>query len=105
MVVKRSLCKQCDVAVLGGFVSTARINPPTITNYQNNRFLCHDSTFDSIRIAARILVYALQIVMQSIFSAASRRDTLGRHSKVVVATGKAKNRLDKTAAQRVAYGY
>jgi hypothetical protein len=28
MVVKRSLGKQCGVAVLGGFASTARINPP-----------------------------------------------------------------------------
>ncbi len=42
--------------------------------------------------------------MQSISSAASRRETLGSHSKGGRRDGGLKNRLDETAAQSVAMG-
>ena len=44
-------------------------------------------------------------IMQSIFRSASRRETLGKHSKGWSPRRWAKNGLDKTAAHSVAYVY
>ena len=60
---------------------------------------------ENVGVSTRNGKYSVNGILQSIFRSASRREALGKHSKGGRRGGELKNRLDKTAAQSVAYVY